>query len=367
MSQLIGIDASRAVLANKRGVEYYGWYITKELLASDRKNRYRLYAPYMPKDSLGEYSNVEWKIIPTKRLWSQVHLAKEVRTNRPDVLFVPSHVVPLFSNVKSVVTIHDTAYRYFPESYSTFARQYLDFSTNISIQKARKVLVPSYSTRSDIIKLYKADPKKIVITAEGYNKDVFNPKVDYQSSPIDAPYIFFVGRIESRKNVTLLVDAFALLAKESKPTVLVLAGKPGYGYDLVKQKIDVLPESIRSRIILPGYFPLYDIARYLKYASVFAFPSKYEGFGIPILEAMAMGTPVISSNTPSLKEVASDAAMMLPPENPLSWAAAMSRVLHQKDLAEEMRQKGFEQVKNYSWQKAAKETLEVLEDVAAEK
>lgn len=365
MSHLIGIDASRAVLSNKRGVEYYGWYIIKELLALDRTNHYRLYAPYLPTDSLGDYPNVEWKIIPAKRLWSQVHLAKEVRTNRPDVLFVPSHVVPLFANVKSVVTIHDTAYKYFPQSYSRLARQYLDFSTNVSAQKARKVLVPSHSTKNDLVKFYKTNPHKIIVTPEGYNQEVYNDHINYQSSPINAPYIFFVGRIEVRKNVELLIDAFVLLAKESKPTVLVLAGKPGYGYATIVQKIKSLPDSIQSRIILPGYFPMYDTARYLKYASVFAFPSQYEGFGIPVLEAMAMGTPVVCSNASSLPEVAGDAAVLLPPENPLRWAAAMSRILHQPEVANDLRQKGFAQAKKFSWQQAAKETLEVLEHVAA--
>jgi len=363
-SKLFGVDASRAVRSNRTGTENYSWYLLKALAEQDHTNRYRFYAPHLPKEKFGDYANIDWKILPAKRLWSQVQLAKELRQNPPDVLFVPSHVIPVFSNVKSVVTIHDLAYRYYPASYSSFERRYLNFTTGLSASKATMILVPSESTKHDLLKEYKVDSKKVVVTPLAYNQEVFNLQADHGTRPIESPYIFSVSRIEHRKNTGLLVDAFGLLAKESKNIVLVLAGRPGQGYEAIRQKIDALPESIRRRVIQPGYFPLYDAARYMKFAEMFVYPSLYEGFGIPALEAMALGTPVICSNSSSLPEVAGDAAVLLPPNNPLSWAAAMSRVIHQKEYAQKLRAAGLEQVKQFSWQKTAAATLKVLEDVA---
>ncbi len=361
---LIGVDASRAVLPNKRGVEYYGWYLLKELFALDTKNRYRLYAPHLPTEDFGAFPNVEWKILPARRLWSQYQLAKEVRLNPPDVLFVPSHVVPLFSNVPTVVTIHDLAYKYFPDAYTSFARRYLDFSTGVSVGKAKRVIVPSTATAHDVVKFYKADAKKIAVIPHGYDSKEYRPKASDEKPPIAGPYIFFIGRVEVRKNVTLLVDAFALLAKEIKNIQLVIAGKPGHGYELVTKKIDALPEPIRQRIVMAGYLSTEDGAHYMRHAEAFVFPSLYEGFGLPVLEAMASNTPVIASSASCLPEVAGKAAILLPPQNALSWAAALSRVIHQKDVASKMRAAGLERVKDYSWVIAAKETLAVLNDAA---
>lgn len=364
MPRLIGIDASRAVRSNRTGTENYSWYLIKKLAEIDQKNRYLLYAPHTPKEEFGTFPNVEWRILPAKRLWSQIQLAREVRQNPPDVLFVPSHVVPIFSSVRAVVTIHDLAYKYYPNSYTSFDRRYLNFSTGVSVSKASRVLTPSVSTKRDLLKEYQMKPDKVVVTPLGYNEDVFNPSADYDAPPIGAPYIYYVGRIEEKKNLGLLIDAFALLAKEIKSVLLVLAGKPGFGYENIQLRIQALPENIRKRIIQPGYFPLYDSARYLKHARVFAFPSYYEGFGMPVLEAMALGTPVVCSNTSSLPEVAGEAAILLPPTNPLSWAAAMSRIIHQPEHVAALREKGFHQVKNFSWQQTARQTLEVLVNVA---
>ncbi len=358
---VIGVDASRAVMANKRGVEYYGWYLLRALLEIDQKNQYRLYAPHLPHNHFGEYPNAEWKILPAQRLWSQYRLAKEVRSNPPDVLFVPSHVVPLLTTIPAVVTIHDLAYKYFPEAYPKLARRYLDISTGISASKAKKIIVPSQATADDLVKFYKVSRHKIALIPHGFDSSEYCLPQPEEQSPHPKPYVYFVGRLETRKNVVLLIDAFALLAKEIKDIELVLAGKPGEGYDKIEQKLNGLPQAIRSRITLAGYLSTDESARYMRHAKIFAFPSLYEGFGIPLLEAFASGTPTISSNAPPLPEVAGDAAMLLPPQNALSWAAAMSRIIHQKEVGEKLTKAGLERVKNYSWNSSAQATLEVIE------
>lgn len=365
MSHLIGIDASRAVKQNRTGTENYSWEIIRAMLQVDQKNRYRLYAPHLPGPDFGSFPNAEWKILPQQRLWSQLKLATEIRKNPPDVLFVPAHVVPLSTSIPSVVTIHGLEYIYSPQSYSTIARQYLNFSTSVSVGKAKKIIAPSQWTKNDVVKHYRCPAEKIIVISEAYDTKNFNQSRKVGERPIAELYIFSIGRLEDRKNQLLLIQAVSLLAKEKQPIKLVLAGKPGYGYEKIQAAVAALSPQVQELIVMPGYVNNDEAARYLKHAAVFAYPSKYEGFGIPMLEAFGAGTPVVASNSSCLPEIAGNAAVLLPPENPLSWAAAISRILHQKPYADELRQKGFAQAAKFSWHKAAVETLKVLEDVAA--
>ncbi len=362
---LIGIDASRAAKAIRTGPEAYSWEIIQHLLKVDSDDEFRLYSPHLPKDHFTINSKTEWKILPQRRLWSQIRLARELRNNPPDVLFVPSHVIPLFSRVPSVVTIHDVAYTYFPQSYSTTQRRYLEFTTGISVRKAKAVIVPSLSTAHDLAKLYPNEKQKIVVVPHSYNARIFKPAAKEDDRPIPEKYILFVGRVEEKKNVRLLVKAFALLAKEGRNVKLVLAGSNGFGFEKVQEEIKALPESVQKLIIQPGYLPQYDLIRYLQHADVFAFPSFYEGFGLAAIEAMACGTPVVCSNTPALAEVVGEAGVLLEPNNPLAWAAAFSRIIHQEKIANEYREKGLKQASQFSWDKAAEQTLAVIKNVAA--
>lgn len=360
---IIGVDASRAVKVAKTGTEHYSWELLKELVQLPSEHTFRLYAPHLPKNPFPE-ERCEWRVIPERRLWSQIALAKEVKSDPPDVLFVPSHVIPLLTNVPSVVTIHDVAYKYYPKAYSSFDRRYLEFTTGISISKAKKVIVPTHATANDIQKYYKAETEKITVIPHGYNSDVFKP-LPKSGSPYQYPYIFFVGRIETKKNVLRLIEAFALLSKQEKTLHLVLAGKPGLGSEDVTARIQSLAEEVKQKIHLIGYIDDHDLARHLAHAKVFVFPSLYEGFGIPVLEAMAVGCPVVCSNTPALVEIGKDVATVLPPDNSLSWAAAVQRIIDNPELAANMSEKGIKRASEYSWRISAEKTLEVLNNVAA--
>jgi len=367
MSKVIGIDASRALRNIRTGTENYSREIIEAILALKPKYRFRLFAPYQPKSSpFNEYPNVEWQIINRKKLWSQVGLAQALNANPPAVTFIPSHVVPIFTKAPTVVTIHDLAYKIVPDSYSFLQRRYLNFATSASAAKAKKVIVPSEATKNDLISYYHLPPKKIVVIPHAFNRDVFDANRQYEAPPITGSYILFVGRLEEKKNVRLLIDAFELLCKENSDIKLVLAGSTGHGYDRIKERLEQLSRSVAQRITLPGYLPEYDMVRYLAHAAIFAFPSWYEGFGLPALEAMAMGVPVVCSNTSSLPEVADSATVMLPPNSPLSWASAFSRILHQSKFAQELKTKGLRQAERFSWDKAAKATLEVLINVAGD-
>ncbi|MDP3992932.1 MAG: glycosyltransferase, partial [bacterium] len=183
MSLTIGIDASRAVKKIRTGPENYSYEIIRAILNLHSDHHFILYAPHQPRDGWPTSSNIEWRILPQQRLWSQLRLATEVNRRPPDVLFVPSHVVPLISHLPAVVTIHDLAFKYFSGSYSAFERRYQNFSTGVSVAKAKKVIVPSLATLNDLIKYYPAAKSKSQIIAHGYDKQLFLPAKSYEASP----------------------------------------------------------------------------------------------------------------------------------------------------------------------------------------
>lgn len=357
---LIGIDASRAVKKNRTGPENYSYEIIRNILALKTDHKFILYAPHEPQDKFPSGENISWRVLPATRLWSQLRLARELSFNKPDVLFVPSHVVPLISYLPTVVTVHDLAFKYFPQSYSVFERRYQNFSAGVSVTKAKRIIVPSNSTLNDLVKFYPTAKNKAVVIAHGYNKDVFKLAAKGETSPRNVPYILYVGRVEEKKNIRLLVDAFALFCQEDKKVHLVLAGKNGYGFELIQEKIKSLPDAVRKRIYQPGHLPQYDMVRYLQHASIFAFPSWYEGFGLSVLEALAVGVPVVCSNNSSLPEVAGTSAILLPPTNAHSWASAFSRILNQPDVAQKLSESALNQAAKFSWNIAAQKTLETI-------
>lgn len=359
---LIGIDASRAVKKIRTGPENYSYEIIRAILNLRSDHHFILYAPHQPRENWPTGANIEWRILPQQRLWSQFRLATEVNSRPPDVLFVPSHVVPLITHLPTVVTIHDLAFKYFPQSYSAFERRYQNFSTGVSVAKAKRVIVPSLATLNDLIKYYPAAKPKAHVIAHGYDKQLFKRADSKDSSPQNVPYILYVGRIEEKKNIRLLLDAFQLISKERKKINLVLAGRNGYGFEIIQDKIKSLPSEVRNRIFQPGHLPSYDMIRYIQHAEIFAFPSLYEGFGLSVLEAMACGLPVVCSNNSALPEITGEAAILLPPVNALAWASAFSRILNTSELAEKMRLAALKQAEHFSWQTAAANTLQEITD-----
>lgn len=359
----IGIDASRAVRLNRTGTENYSAEVIDRLVTENPQHDFILYAPNKPSDKSWDLPNVSWKIIPPRRLWSQIGLAGELKKSPPDVLFVPSHVIPALSSVPSVVTIHGLEYEKFPNAYKTIERKYMRYTTGVSTSKAKRILVPSENTKRDLLERYPASENKIAVTPLGYDNEIYTTNIK-DTSPYDDRYLFFVGRIEERKNVKFLVQAYALLAKEKNCPKLVLAGKPGVGYEEIQKIIDSLPLHTKENIIQTGYMSNADAARHMRHASCFVFPSLYEGFGIPVLEAFASGAPVVCSSRPCLPEIAADAAIMLDVDNPLSWAAAISRVINQPDVANKMTKLGLERAKQYSWKKTAELTMKAIIEAA---
>lgn len=363
----IGIDASRALKTKfKTGTEHYTAEIIKALAKIDSENQYVLYSPKPPLGELASLpSNFIYKIMPFPRLWSQVRLSLEFLFKKPAVFFEPAHTVPLIHPKNTVITIHDLGFKYFPELYTPLERRYHNFSADFSAHHAKIVIVPSENTKKDLILFYKLPADKIRVIPHGINHSLYHPA---KQPVLDTkPYLFFIGRLEEKKNILGLLEAYSLLRQEREiKHKLVLAGKPGFGYEKIKERILRFPPAIQADIVELGYVPEEEVAGWMRHASLFLFPTFFEGFGLPIIEAMASNVPVVCSNTTCLPEVAGGAALLVDPTSPLDISAAVSKIIHSQKTRGILISKGRKRALNFTWEKAAKATLDVLLEASRE-
>lgn len=371
----IGIDASRANRPIKTGVEWYSYHLIQELKKIIPENvGVVLYSDEPLAGGLENLPN-NWKskIIksPVKNpktkkawLWTQLRLSWEMFKDKPDILFVPSHAMPIVHPKKTVITIHDIGFLRYPECYNKYARSYHKFSTWFAARFASKIITPSEFTKRELIEVYKIPHWKITVTHLSFNKNAYGTEKTEDASgvlfkyKVKKPYFIFVGRLEEKKNIIGLIRAFYLFLEETGlPHNLVLVGVPGFGFEKIKEEI--LDLGLYEQVRVLGYLRSEDVPVLYREADAFVLPSFYEGFGIPILEAMASGIPVIAAKAGSLSEVVGNAAILVEPKNPKDLAFAMKVVLNnltRRILIE----KGLERVKNFSWEKTARETWEVL-------
>jgi glycosyltransferase involved in cell wall biosynthesis len=381
---LIGIDASRTTAAQRTGTEHYARRLIEELLVQGAGHSFRLYhrdapqAAHLPSLSprvqprridkggvaAAAPALVEERVIPFPRLWTHVRLAWELlaRLPRPDVLFVPAHVLPLLHPVPSVVTVHDLGYRRFPDAHPASQRRYLDWSTRFSARNAACVLADSQATQRDLTEFYDVPPAKVTVVYPGGPEDLapVDPAVARARYQLPAEYVLHVGTLQPRKNLVRLIEAVAALRARWPRLALVLAGRPGW----LAEPILALARAHGDWVHLLDFVPEADLAGLYSGARVFAFPSLYEGFGFPILEAMACGTPVVCANTSSLPELAGDAALQVDPQDIGALAGAIGRVLSDSVLAANLSARGPAQARRFTWAVAAQATLGVLEQAA---
>lgn len=400
---IIGIDASRANRKIKTGTEWYSFFLIKNLAIIDSTNKYWLYLNTPPTPELAvlikDNPNFIFKYLkwPFNAFWTLGRVSLEMLWRRPDVLFVPAHTLPLFSPRKTINTIHDIAFvreqnLYFSEKvkasnaftrrfinffvklvtlgkYSSESVDYLYWSTAFALNHAEKIITVSEFTKSEILSLYpKTKIEKISVVQNGYDNDLFRPinddekiKTVLDKYGITKPFFLYVGRLEKKKNTPALVEALALV-RGNNPEIkekLVLIGNASFGFDEVKYAIEEF--NLNSEVIIPGWVEEADLPYIYNAASAFIFPSKHEGFGIPILESMACGLPTIASDLPVLKEIAGDAVLYFDQNNKRAIAAAMVRIINDGALRQELRAKGLIQTQNFSWRKCAAETLQVIE------
>ena len=279
------------------------------------------------------------------------------------MLFVPAHVLPLAHPLPSVVTVHDLGYRHFPDAHPARQRWYLDWSTRFSARAATHLLADSAATQRDLAHFYGVPLEKITVVYPG--RDEHLVKVDPAPARarygLAADYLLHVGTLQPRKNLSRLMDAVVSLRAHWPDLQLVLAGQPGWQAEPILAQARAHADCVR----LLDYVPDPDLAGLYSGARALVFPSLYEGFGFPILEAMACGVPVVCANTSSLPEVAGDAALLVDPQDTAALSGAIDRLLADASLRARLVGQGLEQVRKFSWARAARETLQVFDRVAS--
>jgi glycosyltransferase involved in cell wall biosynthesis len=258
-----------------------------------------------------------------------------------------------------VITVHDLSYLFFPQGFRTLNRNYLQTFTRLSVRQARRVIAVSESTKRDLVQQYGLSPGKVDVVHNGVDPGFRPLPADEvaafrREEGLPGQFILFVGTLEPRKNVVRLVEAYARLPKDRPP--LMLVGGKGWLYDEIFSRVEALGLSSVVRFV--GYVPADALPWWYNAADLFVYPSLYEGFGLPPLEAMACGTAVISSTASSLPEVVGQAGLLIDPADAEALAKAMEQVLADREMRKEMRSSGLAQAQNFSWEKTARQTVE---------
>lgn len=296
------------------------------------------------------------------------HYNMDKRLPATDIFHGTDHLLPPLKHAKSIFTIHDLIFRFFPQYHLPLNRWFLDLMLPKFMQRADAIIAVSENTKRDVIRLMNVPAEKIHVVYEGVNPS-FHPIDDQtQHERVRAAYhlppqfILFFSTIEPRKNLVTLLDAYSTLLKQEAATPpLVVMGRKGWLYQDTLQHIRDL--GLQERVILTDWVEEADVPVVINLATVFVFPSLYEGFGLTPLEAMACGAPVISSNASSLPEVIGDAGILVEPRDAAAFTRAIQRVLSDANLRQDLRAKGLEQAARFTWERAARETLRVYETV----
>ncbi|MCM8748336.1 glycosyltransferase family 4 protein [Thermomicrobiaceae bacterium CFH 74404] len=362
---LIGIDASRILPGRSTGTERYSLRITEAVLAAGPEHRYRLYLNQQRALPIVLPPKAELRSIPLRRLWTHARLSLELWQRPVDVLFVPAHVVPLFARGPAVVTIHDVGYRYEPEAHPRRSRLYLEWSTRWSVRRAARIIAISESTRDDLRRFYGVPEEKVRVIPHGVDPQFVPQPPEAQQEVrerygLRRPFVLYLGTIQPRKNLVRLVRAFERLADCMPDLELALGGKRGWLAEPIEQAIACSRH--RERIHLLGYIPEEDLPALYSAAAVFTLPSLYEGFGLPALEAMACGVPVVVSNRGALPEIARP-ALLVDPLDVDALAEGLRQAL-QPDARQRLVAAGLEHARRFRWEVAGRATLEVLEEAA---
>ena len=361
---LIGVDASRVTRPRRTGTENYSLHVLRRVLEQDASNDYRLYLrDGLPPGLLPARPRTEQVVIGLPRLWTQLGLSSEMLRRPPDVLFVPSHVLPLVTPRRSVVVVYDVGHRFFPRAHGRLERLYLEWSVRRHVRLATALLTISESTSRDLVRLYRADPARIAVAY---------PAVDARFQPAGAaeiarvraahglsgPYVLHLGTVKPRKNLPRLVRAFARAALPAG-THLVLGGMTTTGAAALAHAIHQSGVSARVRQL--AYVPNEDLPGLYSGAAAVAIVSLYEGFGMPALEALACGAPLVASNRGSLPEIVGDAGVIVDPLSEASIAQGLERAVGDRAERERLRGAGPRRAAAFDWDNAARVTRSVLE------
>jgi len=353
---IVGIDGTPTLRAVATGTEVYARRIIEALAVTRGPRTLRIYAnaidapDWLP-------AGIEWRGIPFPRLWTHWRLRQALRRDRPDVTFIPSHVLPVALGLRSVVTIHDLGHRREPRSYSRAAWWYLEATTRYAARRANRLIAVSQSTADDLMRFYGVPGGRIAVVHSGVDprmrpQDPSTVAAVTRGLGIGGPYFLYVGRNHPRKNLAMLRRAFIEAQRRGLTARLVLAG-PGHDPNTAGSGVTVLP------YVIPEALPAL-------YAGAIALtlPSRFEGFGFPALEAMRCGTAVIASAVGALPEIVGTAGILLSPDDAGAWSQAMLELAHDPALQQRLIAAGTQRSAAFTWETSAEKTWRVLDSVA---
>ena len=355
----------------RAGVSRYIYNLLTHVLREDPEGDYTVFLN--SRCALSLSCNQKCSRLPTYKplariFWEQFLQPLELWAEDVALLHSPVNVQPLFLPCKGVVTVTDLSFMVFPESFRNSQRLYQSLFTRLSVRRASHVIAISASTAQDLTRFFGVPAERITVTFPGVDA-AYQPVQDgsrlasfRRLRDLPEKFILFVGTFEPRKNLLTLLQAYAKFRRQTKRDYkLVLGGGMGWLYQPVFAAVEEL--ELQGDVIFPGFIPEDELPLWYNAADVFVYPSLYEGFGLPPLEAMACGTPVIVSDVSSLPEVVGDAALLVDPHKPDEWAAALSLLCRDVDLRTDLVSRGLERAQEFSWTRMARETIQVYRDV----
>ena len=368
--QAADLDSSRV-----DGTRVYLWNVLKFLGKMAKDDQFYIYHKNNFNSELTprKFPNYIIRRIKSPFLWTQTGFAFGIWRDKVEALWMPMHNIPLLKSkkIKTTVTIHDLAFKLFPETFPKNDLRRLNRLTDLAVKRSDKIIAVSYSTKRDILKFYpQIKEEKIKVIYHGFDATLFEKKFedDLQKKIlrrwklIDKKYLLYVGAIQPRKDLPTLVKAFELFKKQSGKSEikLVLAGGRAWRW---RETIEMIENSsVRQDIVLTDKVGFDELAILYRNALLFVFPSRYEGFGIPLLEAFSAGVPVISADNSSLREVGGDGAEYFKSGDYLELAEKIRRMVADEKKRFMMIERGLRQLKNFSWEKSARETLNYLKN-----
>jgi len=362
----IGIDI-RSTLKKKTGVGYYTLNIVNNLAKIDKQNNYFLYS------KIRVFSNKKLPVLTLGRNFrhsiNRFNINPQFLLRNLDVFFTPSFDLQKPKKSRLILTVLDVIHKSYPESgYLPGTIECLENNLKRILPSADVIIVPSLITKNDILRYYEVDKDKICLIYPGINGHLRNEglsitqKEDFlkKYNLSLKPFILFVGTLGPRKNIEGLINAYKILKERSNLEYkLVIAGMKGWSYDTIFSLVEKY--GLNEDVIFTGYLEEDELKKFYKTADIFAYPSFYEGIGLPVLEALSFGLPVVTSKSSSMSEIAQDAAILVDPYKPEEIAQGILRLINDAKLRQDLKEKALKRAKELSWEAAARKILEVFD------
>jgi glycosyltransferase involved in cell wall biosynthesis len=369
----IGID-STPLPQNPVGAGVYIIQLIRALSQLETEHELIVFAQPFGREliDIPESKKIKWIIVKEKKpairlIWEQITLPFLVKKTKLDLLHSLHYTRPFFLPCRSIVTFHDMTFFAYPELHTVTKRIFFPLAIKINAKFSDGLIAGSENSKKDTLKFNQVPEQKIHVVPYGIDKG-FSPISDRQlldkcriKYNLPQDFILYVGLIEPRKNIPSLLRAYHKLTLEDQVPFLVIAGRPGWGIEEVNHYIDAL--NLKDKVHFTGYVDREDLPMIYNLATIFVYPSIYEGFGFPPLEAMACGTPTITTAISSMPEFVGDACLLVPPQDDEALYQAIKKLLYNKDLQQDLSIKGHQQASQFTWERTARETLEVYQKV----